>query len=167
MRSFVRCPVNRAGRRIPVAPDDTARRKARTIGPNSVSAATPELPALRPCRGVSLRLDDAQQLLFNLTMKTVQLSPVRLTAAVREQIESVLLEGETLSHFVEQAAIDAARRRKAQQDFVARGRASLARALESGESYAADEVLDAMKSRIDIARKAVDKGRAGISKRRA
>ncbi|WPG41252.1 YlcI/YnfO family protein [Variovorax sp. EBFNA2] len=100
-------------------------------------------------------------------MKTAQLPPIRVTAAVREQIEGVLLEGETLSHFVEQAATDAARRRKAQQDFVARGRASLAHALESGESYVADDVLDAMKSRIDIARKAAEKGRGGISKRRA
>ena len=100
-------------------------------------------------------------------MKTAQLPPIRVTAAVREQIEGVLLEGETLSRFVEQAATDAARRRKAQQDFVARGRASLAHALESGESYAADDVLDAMKSRIDIARKAAEKGRGGISKRRA
>jgi len=85
-------------------------------------------------------------------------------AAVREQIEGVLLEGETLSHFVEQGATDAARRRKAQQDFVARGRASLARA---GEFYVADEVFAAMKSRIDIARKAVENGRGGGSKRRA
>jgi len=90
-----------------------------------------------------------------------------VTVAVQEQIEGVLLEGETLSHFVEQAATDAARRRKAQKVFMARGRASLAHALESSESYAADEVIDAMKSRIDIARKAAEKGRGGISKRRA
>jgi len=100
-------------------------------------------------------------------MQNAQLPPVRVRAAVREQIEGVLLEGETLSHSVEQAATDAARRRKAQQDFVARGRASLALALESGESCAADEVLDAMKSRIDIARKVVEKGSGGISRRRA
>jgi len=83
--------------------------------------------------------------------KTAQLLPVRVPAALRGQIEGVLLEGEALSHFVEQAAPDAARRRKAQQGFLARGRASLARAIESGEPYAANEVLDAMKSRLDIA----------------
>lgn len=96
-------------------------------------------------------------------MTTTQLPPVRVTAAVREQIEGVLLEGETLSHFVEQASVDAARRRKSQQEFVARGRASLARALQSGESYAADEVLHAMKSRLDIARKAVGTEGGGTS----
>lgn len=86
-------------------------------------------------------------------MKTAQLPPVRVTAAVRDQIESVLLEGETLSHFVEQATIEAARRRKAQQEFVARGRASLARARETGEYHAAGDVFDAMQSRLDAASK--------------
>jgi ribosome-binding protein aMBF1 (putative translation factor) len=100
-------------------------------------------------------------------MKTAQLPPVRVTAAVRAEIEGVLLEGETLSHFVEQAATDAARRRKAQQDFVARGRASLARALESGEFYAADEVLEAMKSRLDTAREATGQSGSDLSKRAA
>jgi len=92
------------------------------------------------------QLEGAQHLLYNLAMNTTPLPPVRLTAAVREQIADVLLDGETLSHFVEQASIDAARRRKAQQEFVARGRASLARSLETGESYPANEVLDAMTS---------------------
>jgi hypothetical protein len=100
-------------------------------------------------------------------MKTAQLPPARVTAAVRAEIEDVLLEGESLSHFVEQAATDAARRRKAQEDFVARGRVSLARAIESGELDAAGEVLDAMKSRLDSARKAAGQGSSGISKRRA
>ena len=34
-------------------------------------------------------------------MKTAQLPPVRVTPAVREQIESVLHEGESLTQFVE------------------------------------------------------------------
>ncbi|WP_295987372.1 YlcI/YnfO family protein [uncultured Variovorax sp.] len=94
-------------------------------------------------------------------MKTAQLPPVRVLASVRQQIESVLVEGETLSNFVEQAAIEAARRRKAQQDFVARGRASLAHARETGELYAADEVLDAMQSRLEAARLAEKKSDSG------
>jgi len=94
-------------------------------------------------------------------MKTAQLPPVRVLASVRQQIESVLVEGETLSNFVEQAAIEAARRRKAQQDFVARGRASLAHARETGELYAADEVLDAMQSRLEAARLAEKKRDSG------
>ncbi|WP_280142671.1 YlcI/YnfO family protein [Variovorax sp. CF079] len=44
-------------------------------------------------------------------MKSAQLPPVRVTPAVRHQIESVLHDGETLSQFVEQAAVQAAQRR--------------------------------------------------------
>lgn len=82
-------------------------------------------------------------------MKSAQLPPVRVTPAVRHQIESVLHEGETLSQFVEQAAVQAAQRRKTQQDFVSRGRASLARARETGEYYPAQDALQAMQARLD------------------
>jgi hypothetical protein len=61
-------------------------------------------------------------------MKIAQLPPVRVTPAARAHIESVLHEGESLSQFVEKATLDAANRRKAQQEFIARGRASLANA---------------------------------------
>ncbi|WP_255697616.1 MULTISPECIES: YlcI/YnfO family protein [Pseudacidovorax] len=81
-------------------------------------------------------------------LKNAQLPPVRVTADVRQQIENVLLEGESLSQFVERAAVDAARRRQAQQEFIARGRASLARARETGELHDADEALEAMRSRM-------------------
>ncbi|WP_306455281.1 YlcI/YnfO family protein [Variovorax sp. YR752] len=99
-------------------------------------------------------------------MKTAQLPPIRVAALVREQIESALLNSETPSHFVEQAAIDAARRRKAQQDFVARGRSSLARALETGEFYSSEDVLSGMTSRLEKARVAAHVG-AKNSKRRS
>ena len=101
-----------------------------------------------------------------LDMKTAQLPPVRVLASVREQIESVLLDGETLSNFVEKAAIDAARRRQAQQEFVARGRSSLAKARASGEYYSANDVFDAMKSRLETARTAAQRAQGGVGKRR-
>jgi len=82
-------------------------------------------------------------------MKSAQLPPVRVTPSVRQQIESVLHEGETLSQFVEQAAVEAARRRSAQQEFVTRGRASLARARKTGEYYDAADALKAMQERLD------------------
>ena len=81
-------------------------------------------------------------------MKTAQLPPVRVPPAVRQAIESVLLEGETLSQFVEQAAVQAAQRRQAQQAFVARGRAALARAQETGVLHDADDALAAMQARL-------------------
>ncbi len=82
-------------------------------------------------------------------MKTAQLPPVRVEPTVREEIESVLLEGESLSQFVETATVLAARRRKAQQAFLARGRASLANAKEKGEFYPLHGVLDQMRARLD------------------
>ena len=98
-------------------------------------------------------------------MKTAQLPPVRVTPSVRHQIESVLREGETLSQFVEQAAIQAAQHRQVQQEFVARGRASLARARETGEYYSATEALEAMRGRLD-ARLAAHRQADRASKRR-
>jgi hypothetical protein len=81
-------------------------------------------------------------------MKTAQLPPVRVEASVREEIEAVLREGESLSEFVETAAVQAARRRKAQEEFLARGRASLAEAKRTGEFYVADKVLEDMRGRL-------------------
>lgn len=99
-------------------------------------------------------------------MKTAQLPPVRVESSVREEIEAVLRQGESLSQFVETAAIEAARRRKAQAEFLARGRASLAQAKRTGEFYAADEALDAMRERLQTRMQALrkSKGTAGTKR---
>jgi len=82
-------------------------------------------------------------------MKTAQLPPVRVEQSVRDEIESVLRQGETLSQFVESATLQAAQRRKSQDEFLARGRASLKRAERSGEYYSAKDALDAMQTRLN------------------
>lgn len=74
---------------------------------------------------------------------------------MRAEIEAVLREGETLSKFVESAAIDAARRRRAQDEFLARGRASLAKAKRTGEFHPASEVLDRLQERLASRMKAL------------
>lgn len=81
-------------------------------------------------------------------MKTAQLPPVRVDSPVRAEIEAALREGESLSEFVKTAALEAARRRKAQDAFLARGRAALEQAQSSGEWHDADAVLDAMRDRL-------------------
>ena len=91
---------------------------------------------------------------YNSTMKSAQLPPVRVTPAVRAQIESVLKDGETLSEFVEAAAVQAAQRRKSQEEFVARGRASLEKAQRTGEFFPAQDALDGMQARLHSAVKA-------------
>ncbi|MDE1947846.1 MAG: hypothetical protein KGL43_12805 [Burkholderiales bacterium] len=82
-------------------------------------------------------------------MKTAQLPPVRVEPAVRAEIENAQREGESRSEFVEAAALQAARTRKAQQEFLARGRASIANALKTGELHPLGGVLDAMQARLD------------------
>lgn len=99
-------------------------------------------------------------------MKTAQLPPVRVEPSVREEIEAVLRDGESLSEFVETAAIEAARRRKAQDEFLARGRASLARAKRTGEVYAAGEALEGMRGRLQSKMQALRKsnGTGGVKR---
>ncbi len=82
-------------------------------------------------------------------MKSAQLPPVRVEPAVRREIESALREGESLSEFVETAALQAARRRRAQEEFLARGRASLAKAKATGEFYPIENALNDMRERLD------------------
>jgi hypothetical protein len=98
-------------------------------------------------------------------MKTAQLPPVRVEPAIREEVESVLREGETLSQFVEAATVQAARRRKAQQEFLARGRASLAKAKKTGELYPLDEVLDRMRARLVARMDEAQRGRPAKTKK--
>lgn len=99
-------------------------------------------------------------------MKSAQLPPVRVEASVREEIEAALRKGESLSEFVAAAALEAARRRKAQQEFLARGRASLAKATRTGEFYAADQALADMHQRVQARMQALrkDKAKPGIAR---
>jgi Arc/MetJ-type ribon-helix-helix transcriptional regulator len=99
-------------------------------------------------------------------MKTAQLPPVRVEASVREEIEAALRDGESLSEFVETSAVDAARRRKAQEAFLARGRASLAEAKRTGEFYAADKALEDMRGRLQSRMQALRKNKSTDSAKR-
>jgi hypothetical protein len=99
-------------------------------------------------------------------MKSAQLPPVRVEPAIRAEIESALHEGETLSQFVEAAVLQAARRRKADQEFLARGRASVAKAKASGEFYPLGAVLDEMRTRLDARMKEVRDAKGPTDDRR-
>ncbi|HTH80545.1 MAG TPA: YlcI/YnfO family protein [Ramlibacter sp.] len=93
---------------------------------------------------------DVMHLQYNEPMKSTQLPPVRVAPAVRQEIEDCLEEGETLSQFIEKAAVEAARARIAEQAFLERGRASLERALRTGKLYPAADVLAEMRERLSI-----------------
>lgn len=81
-------------------------------------------------------------------MKTSQLPPVRVLRSVRDEIEAALRPDESLSEFVEQAALQEARRRKAQEEFLSRGRTSLAKARREGSLRPVIGVLDDMEKRL-------------------
>jgi hypothetical protein len=81
-------------------------------------------------------------------MKLAQLPPVRVQTSVRQTIEAALREGESLSQFIEAAALDAARQRQAQAAFVARGRASLERVRQGARVTDVEPALAAMADRM-------------------
>lgn len=79
-------------------------------------------------------------------MKSATLPSLRVEPELREAIESVLEEGETLSAFVENSVRTQLHRRKSQAEFIARGLASLAEAERTGVYYTADEVHDELRA---------------------
>lgn len=74
-------------------------------------------------------------------MKTASMPPLRVDPALRSAAESVLLDGESLSSFMEQSLRAHIERRQAQQAFHARGLASRDEARRTGEYFAAEDVL--------------------------
>jgi hypothetical protein len=74
-------------------------------------------------------------------MKTATLPSIRVEPEFREAMESVLVEGETLSSFIENAARREAHYRKVEAEFLARGRASLVKARQSGNTVPAKSAI--------------------------
>jgi predicted transcriptional regulator len=77
-------------------------------------------------------------------MKTASLPSLRVDPELRQDAESVLHQGETLSSFMEQALRASIQSRKSRQEFIARGLASRDEARKTCEYFAADEVLSEM-----------------------
>jgi hypothetical protein len=85
-------------------------------------------------------------------MKTSTIPAVRVEPELREQVERVLQDGETLSSFVEACVRDTVRRRNEQAEFLARGIASLEAAKRSGRYVSATVVMAKLQARLDIAK---------------
>jgi len=73
--------------------------------------------------------------------KTASLPSLRVTQELRQAAEDVLLDGESLSSFIEQSLRANIERRRVHQEFVARGLASRDEARATGEYFDADSVL--------------------------
>ncbi|PIP01541.1 MAG: prevent-host-death protein, partial [Zetaproteobacteria bacterium CG23_combo_of_CG06-09_8_20_14_all_54_7] len=79
-------------------------------------------------------------------MKTATIPSLRVTPVLRQDAESVLREGETLSSFVEESLRKQIEHRKFHQEFIARGLAARDKARASGSYASKNEVMDSLDS---------------------
>ncbi|MGE0798484.1 MAG: YlcI/YnfO family protein [Lautropia sp.] len=92
-------------------------------------------------------------------MKTSSIPSVRVEPEFRAEVESVLVEGETLSEFVEASVRAGVERRRLQAEFVARGLRSRDQARRSGVYLDADVVVAKLERKLDSARVRLSKQR--------
>ncbi len=92
-------------------------------------------------------------------MKSATIPPLRVTPDLRNAVEDVLREGETLSGFVEESLRAQVERRRVQQEFIARGLAAREEARATGTYYSGDEVLASLRGMLDQAGKKVKRAR--------
>jgi hypothetical protein len=79
-------------------------------------------------------------------MKTASLPAIRVEPELREKIEAVLDQGETLSSFMESTLRSAVEFRAIQNEFLARGKRSQEQFDASGISYSTDEVIEQLRA---------------------
>ena len=94
-------------------------------------------------------------------MKTSTIPSIRVEPELRQEVERVLAEGESLSQFVEASVRDSVRRRLSQAEFVERGLASLEDARRSGNYVSVDALVTKLESRLAKARSAKARKAAG------
>lgn len=87
-------------------------------------------------------------------MKTATIPAVRVEPELRQQVEGLLSDGESLTEFVESAVRASVRIRAQQSEFVARGMSSLAAARISGDYVDAAEVSARLQRKLQAARAA-------------
>ena len=85
-------------------------------------------------------------------MKSATFPSLRVDPALRQAAEDVLMEGESLSGFVEHSVRAQVESRKARAEFIKRGLASRDKARRSGKYVAAGDVLDGLATRLAKAR---------------
>jgi hypothetical protein len=86
-------------------------------------------------------------------MKSASFPSLRVDPALREAAEGVLQEGESLSSFVEQSVRVEIERRRAQEEFIARGLASRDKAQRSVKYISSAVVLKGLESHLAKAKK--------------
>ncbi len=82
-------------------------------------------------------------------MKTALIPQVRVEPELRDELESVLREGESLSEFVEASVRGALEFRRVETSFHARGEAAWQSFERTGAAVPAEEVFDKLQSKLD------------------
>lgn len=85
-------------------------------------------------------------------MKSATIPPLRVTPDLRQDAESVLRDGESLSSFVEDSLRAQIERRKQQAEFIARGLAARDSAKASGAYASKDDVMKSLQSILDASK---------------
>ena len=86
-------------------------------------------------------------------MKSSMLPPVRVPEDLRNAAESVLIQGETLSAFIQQSVERAVEYRRIQAAFHGRAEAALEHYKRTGVSHSVDEVVAGLQAKLDRRRK--------------
>lgn len=86
-------------------------------------------------------------------MKSATLPAVRVDPELRNELEAVLGETETISAFVEQAVRGAVNFRRTQAEFLARGEQAWQEYQRTGQSRPVGEIFDRVQKRIDARRR--------------
>ena len=81
-------------------------------------------------------------------MKSATFPSLRVDPALREAAEEVLLDGESLSSFVEESVRENIERRKAREEFIARGLKSREKARRSGKYISSGAVVKNLEARL-------------------
>jgi hypothetical protein len=86
-------------------------------------------------------------------MKSAVIPQIRVEPELREELESVLREGETLTEFVEATVRNAIAFRRVQTAFHARALAASEEYHRTGVSVPVDKVVDRLQAKLDAKRK--------------
>ena len=88
-------------------------------------------------------------------MKSSSFPSLRVEPELREAAESVLRNGETLTSLIETSVRETIRRRRVQDEFMARGLRSRDDAKQTGIYHSAESVHAELQRRLDARRKSV------------
>lgn len=86
-------------------------------------------------------------------MKSATIPPLRVTPDLRNEAESVLRDGESLSSFVEESLRRQIEHRKLRREFISRGLAARESAKSSGEYASKEEVMDSLRGILDASKR--------------